>query len=138
MSGLTVSRVAKASNVNIETVRYYERRGLISKPPRTESGYRMFSHEAVDHIQFIKRAQDLGFTLEEIKNLLYVYKKEDYFPIEDMYQFAAVKIQEIEEKINHLNNFKSLLESAIIRQDSDPSFPKNECPIMRKLSEGGN
>lgn len=138
MSGLTVSRVAKASNVNIETVRYYERRGLISKPPRTESGYRMFSHEAVDDIQFIKRAQDLGFTLEEIKNLLYVYKKEDYFPIEDMYQFAAVKIQEIEEKINHLNNFKSLLESAIIRQDSDPSFPMNECPIMRKLSEGGN
>lgn len=138
MSGLTVSRVAKASNVNIETVRYYERRGLISKPPRTESGYRMFSREAVEDIQFIKRAQDLGFTLEEIKNLLYVYKKEDYFPIEDMYQFAEVKIQEIEEKINHLNNFKSLLESAIIRQDSDASFPKNECPIIKKLSKGGN
>ena len=50
-----------------------------------------------------RKEQDLGFTLKEIKNILYVYKKENYFPIEDMYQFAAIKIQEIEEKINHLN-----------------------------------
>jgi DNA-binding transcriptional MerR regulator len=135
MNGLTVSQVAKASNVHIETVRYYERRGLISAPPRTDSGYRMYANEAIDDIQFIKRAQDLGFTLEEIKNLLCVYKKEDYFPIEEMYRFAAVKIQEIEEKIHQLNNFKSLLESAIIRQDSEPALPKNQCPIIKKLSK---
>ncbi|MBD0383154.1 MerR family transcriptional regulator [Paenibacillus sedimenti] len=136
MKRLTVSQVAKASNVNIETVRYYERRGLISAPPRTHSGYRMYANEAVDDIQFIKRAQDLGFSLEEIKHLLCVYKKEDYFPIEEMSQFAAVKIQEIEEKIHQLNNFKSLLESAISRQESD--LPKNQCPIIKKLSESGD
>lgn len=56
MDGLTISQVAIRSNVHIETIRYYERRGLISKPPRSESGYRMFSHEAVEDIQFIWQA----------------------------------------------------------------------------------
>ena len=63
MNGLTISQIAKASNVNIETVRYYERRGLISEPPRTESGYRMFHKDVIQDIKFIKRAQDLGFRI---------------------------------------------------------------------------
>ncbi|MCD8502155.1 MAG: MerR family transcriptional regulator [Bacillaceae bacterium] len=70
MKGLTISQVAREANVNIETIRYYERRGLISEPPRTESGYRKFPQEVVNDIKFIKRTQDLGFTLEEIKSLL--------------------------------------------------------------------
>ncbi|MFC4969113.1 MerR family transcriptional regulator [Paenibacillus sp. GCM10023248] len=56
---------------------YYERRGLLINPPRSESGYRMYSNEAVEDIRFIKRAQDLGFTLDEIKTLLHVHKNED-------------------------------------------------------------
>jgi DNA-binding transcriptional MerR regulator len=78
MEGLTISQVAKASNVNIETIRYYERRGLIPEPPRTNSGYRMFSYEVIRDIQFIKRAQDVGFTLEEIKKLLSASNTEEF------------------------------------------------------------
>ncbi|MGM0875813.1 MAG: heavy metal-responsive transcriptional regulator [Bacillota bacterium] len=135
MKDLTVSQVAKAANVNIETIRYYEKRGLIPKPPRTESGYRMFSYETVEEIQFIKRAKDLGFTLEEIKTLLTICKDEEYFPTDEMYQFAILKVQEIEEKIQQLNNFKSLLELATKRPNSELPHPKNQCPIIKILSE---
>ena len=70
MTGFKISEVAEKSNVNIETVRYYEKRQLIPEPPRTRAGYRIFSLEDVDRIKFIKRSQELGFTLNEIKQLI--------------------------------------------------------------------
>jgi DNA-binding transcriptional MerR regulator len=70
MNALRTSDVAKEGGVNLETVRYYERRGLLPKPPRTPAGYRTFGTDAVRRLRFIKRAQDLGFSLKEIKELL--------------------------------------------------------------------
>ena len=70
MTSFTTGQLAKRANVNIETIRYYERRGIIPEPPRRESGYRQYPDNAVARIQFIKRAQELGFTLEEIQSLL--------------------------------------------------------------------
>lgn len=78
MQGLTISQVARKANVNIETVRYYEKTGLISKPPRMESGYRCFPPEVVKQITFVKRAQELGFTLSEIKELITIANGEHY------------------------------------------------------------
>jgi DNA-binding transcriptional MerR regulator len=95
MEGLTISQVAKQANVNIATIRYYERRGLISEPPRDKSGYRKFSEEVVKDIQFIKRTQDMGFTLDEIKRLLDV-SKDEKFRSEEVYAFAVSKAQEVE------------------------------------------
>ncbi|MEX2603214.1 MAG: MerR family transcriptional regulator, partial [Gracilimonas sp.] len=65
-----IGEVAKRANVNKETVRYYEKRKLIPKPDRRRSGYRIFTQRHIDQIRFIKRAQELGFTLSEIKELL--------------------------------------------------------------------
>lgn len=135
MNHLTIGELAKASNVKVATVRYYEKRGLIAKPPRTESGYRMFSQESVADIKMIKHAQDLGFTLEEIKKLILIYKIEDYFPTEEMYQFAKMKMIEIDEKITQLNNLKSLLENAMDFPVSELPPPKESCPLLKKLSE---
>ncbi|MCY9657126.1 MerR family transcriptional regulator [Paenibacillus chondroitinus] len=137
MNGLTVGQIAKEAGVNIETIRYYERRGLLPEPPRTNSGYRMFSLETVHDVRFIKRAQELGFTLEEIKRLLSIYRKDDYFPIEEMRQFATEKIGKIEEKIDQLNNFKSILEAVTKRSNSDTTLSKKSCLIMQTLSNGG-
>ncbi|RED75981.1 MerR family transcriptional regulator [Cohnella phaseoli] len=137
MNGLTMSQVAKASNVNIETIRYYERRGLISEPPRTESGYRMFPQHVIQDIEFIKRAQDLGFTLEEIKNLLSASSGDEEFHSEEMHDFASGKIEEIEKKIRDLNEMKVLLE-ALVEKCPGSGVPKNQCPIMKQLSEGVN
>ncbi|MBH5317857.1 MerR family transcriptional regulator [Paenibacillus sp. GSMTC-2017] len=136
MNGLTISQVASMSHVNIETVRYYERRGLISKPPRSESGYRMFTQQAVEDIRFIKKAQEIGFTLEEIRSLLSLYKNEVEIIPADMQRIALEKIQEIEEKVNQLNRFKALLESAINRHVSKLPFSIDQCPVMKGCSEG--
>lgn len=67
---LTIGGLAKNGAVNVETIRYYERQGLLPEPPRSSSGYRVFSMESVARIRFIKRAQGLGFSLNEIKELL--------------------------------------------------------------------
>lgn len=137
MIGFTISKVAKAAKVNVETVKYYEKRGLISKASRTESGYRVFSNAAVEDIQFIKRAQEMGFSLQEIKHLLSLIKQDDYYPTEEMYQFATRKVKEIEEKIIQLQNFKSLLESVTELPVSSLPLPKNQCPILRRIIKGG-
>jgi len=70
MKSLTISCLAKQAGVNLETVRYYERRGLLPRPPRNASGYRLFPAEAARRLRFIRRAQELGFSLTEIRELL--------------------------------------------------------------------
>ena len=70
MDRLTIGEVAEEANVNIETLRYYERRGIVPKPPRSVSNYRLYPEETVKRVLFIKSAQELGFTLKEIKQLL--------------------------------------------------------------------
>ncbi|MCQ6560250.1 MerR family DNA-binding protein [Paenibacillus mendelii] len=134
MRTLTVSQVAAASNVRMETVRYYERRGLITKPPRSESGYRMFTQ--VEDIQFIKRAQEIGFTLEEIRGILNLYKSEEFLPSKEMHQLAQAKVQEIDEKINRLQQFKALLEQVTTCPVSMMPLPKSQCPVIQKCKGG--
>ena len=70
MDALTIGGLADAAGVNIETIRYYERRGLLEEPPRTASGYRQYSQDDLWRLQFIARAKNLGFTLAEIGELL--------------------------------------------------------------------
>lgn len=131
MEGLTISQLAKACEVNIETIRYYERRGLISEPPRTESGYRNFPQEVVENIKFIKRTQDLGFTLEEIKTLLAASNDEN-FRSEEMRDFATSKMKEIETKIHDLQQMKTLLED-LARKCPGSGVSKGECPIIKNF-----
>ncbi|WP_243356357.1 MerR family transcriptional regulator [Bacillus litorisediminis] len=137
MKGLTRSEIAKASKVNIETIRYYERRGLISEPPRNNAGYRMYPQKVIKDIEFIKRAQDLGFTLEEIKDLQAASDGDKEFHSEEMLEFASEKIEEIEKKIRDLNEMKFLLEG-LVEKCPGSGVPKNQCPIMKQLSEGVN
>ncbi|MED4403573.1 heavy metal-responsive transcriptional regulator [Metabacillus fastidiosus] len=136
MNYYTISEVAKITNVNVATVRYYEKRGLVDKPTRNESGYRMFSDEVIENIKLIKQTQSLGFTLEEIKKILAIYKTESYFPAEEMYNFSVEKIGEIEEKITQLNRLKALLQAAVHCAGSELPLTKSSCPIIKILSKG--
>ncbi|WP_019412485.1 MerR family transcriptional regulator [Paenisporosarcina sp. TG20] len=131
MDGLTISQLAKACEVNIETIRYYERRGLIPEPPRNKSGYRNFPESTVKDIQFIKRTQDLGFTLKEIKNLLNASNDED-FRSEQVHDFATSKIKEIEEKIQNMYRMNALLED-LAQKCPGPGILKNDCPIIKNF-----
>ncbi|WP_026675595.1 MerR family transcriptional regulator [Alkalihalobacterium bogoriense] len=136
MKPLKISEVAKAASVNIETIKYYEKRGLLDKPERSHSGYRLFAESTVNDLLLIKKAKELGFTLREIEQLLAILKKEDYFPTESMHSFALQKINEISEKIAKLEQFKSLLETALSQPEDDSTLhQKQNCPIIKILKK---
>ena len=135
MKGLSISQVANATQVNNETVRYYEKRGLIPDPPRTESGYRVFPFEVIERIQFIKRAQELGFTLEEIKQMLLVSDDATIYDSKEIQEFATQKIDEIESKINDLQKMKFVLKD-LTKQCPGSGHPLEQCPIIKNFLGG--
>ncbi|HSH03997.1 MAG TPA: MerR family transcriptional regulator [Anaerolineae bacterium] len=128
--GLTVGKLAKAATVNVETLRYYERRGLLPEPPRTESGYRLYPKSAVERLRFIKGAQALGFTLEEIQELLNLRMDEQAHHA-DVRQRAEEKVVDIEHKIQALMAMKVALQELIEQCHGDG--PMGECPILEAL-----
>ena len=100
METLTIGQLALRGGVNLETIRYYEREGLIPPPPRKSSGHRAYSASAVRRLRFIKRAQELGFSLAEIRELLHLrLTRTSSAPT--LTQIDA-KTRDVEEKIRHL------------------------------------
>ena len=135
MKTLSTSQLAKGANVNIETIRYYERRGLLPEPKRRESGYREYSEDDVSRIKFIKRAQELGFTLKEISELL-ALRVDAKTTCNKVKKQAEAKIVDIEEKIRLLKKMKAALgKLASSCKDHDP---RHGCPILEYLNEQGN
>ena len=135
METLTIGQVAKQAGVNVETVRYYERQGLIPEPPRQASGYRQYNPDFVKRIQFIKRAQSLGFSLKEISELLALRVVSD-IACDDVKQHAEKKMADIEKKIQSLERIKTALAELVTccerREQS------SDCPILEVLEPGNN
>ena len=109
MGSLMIGRLAKLAKVGVETIRFYEREGLIDEPPRKESGYRQFPEETVLRVRFIKRAKELGFTLKEIRGLLSL-RVDSKATCEDVRKRAEAKISNIEQKIQTLKKMKTALQ----------------------------
>lgn len=126
--------VAERANVNKETVRYYEKRNLIPEPDRRRSGYRIFTQRHINQIKFIKRAQELGFTLSEIKELLELRMDEDT-TCSRIKSEAQEKYRDVQEKIEDLQRIKKTLLELI--DSCAGEGPKGECPILEAL-EGEN
>ena len=109
MKPLTIGQVARRASVGVETVRFYEREGLLNRPARSpSSGYRLYEDEVVARLQFILRAKALGFTLNEIKELLSL-RIDPGTSCEDVKARALVKIAAIEEKIRTLQRMRTAL-----------------------------
>lgn len=132
MRSLTIGQLAKATHVGVETVRYYERRGLLPEPPRRESGYRQFPVDAIRRIRFIKRAQNLGFSLREINQLLALSDGQDA-GCEEVRQFALEKVREIETKIDHFTRLRQILLDLVGKCQGEG--PVAHCPIIENLTE---
>ncbi len=135
MKTLSVGQLAKGASVNIETVRYYERRGLLPEPQRRESGYREYSPEDVFRIKFIKRAQELGFTLKEISELL-ALRVDSKTTCAKVKKQAEAKISGIEEKILLLKKMKAALGK--LASTCKDHKPQQGCPILEYLNEQSN
>ena len=127
---LTTGRLAHQTGVNLETIRFYERSGLLPAPPRLPSGYRTFPPDTPRRIHFIRRAQELGFTLAEIRELLdlSVSKHQDRAEVRSI---AHARLTEIESKIASLNAMKQALEH--LADQCTGHGPADECPILQAI-----
>ena len=130
MNSLTIGRLAKQAGVNLETVRFYERRGLLPKPPRSASGYRLFPTDSPRRLRFIRRDQELGFSLKEIRELLSL-RVSRTTTSRDIRTLAEAKIADIDAKIRSLDSMKKTLRK--LATVCDGCAPLAECPILESL-----
>jgi MerR family transcriptional regulator, mercuric resistance operon regulatory protein len=128
MLELTIGRVAAAAGVNVETIRYYQRRGLLEEPVKPLGGYRRYSAEMIKRIGFIKKAQALGFTLEDVAGLLQLETKKSCAVTRNL---AARKMASIEQKISQLEAMHTAL-SQLVRE-CDKQRKIGRCPIIESL-----
>lgn len=127
---LTIGKVARAANTGVETIRYYEREGLIEKPARSASGYRHYRADVIARLRFIRQAKELGFSLHEIKELL-ALKVAPRKSCADVRARAQVKIADVEQRIAQLNRMKRALVK--LAAACSGRGPTSECPILEAL-----
>lgn len=132
MTGLRVGEVAKQAGVNLQTIHYYERRGLLPKPPRTGSNYRAYPEDAVLRVRFIKRTQELGFSLQDIKELLSL-RAAPRAKCAEVLSRAKAKVQDIDEKITTPRRMRTALSK--LMEECEGALPVSQCPILESLGD---
>ena len=130
MNGLTIGKIAKQVGLGLDTIRFYERQGLIEPPLRTESNYRLYRDKDVVRIRFIKRAKKLGFSLNEIKELLSLRHNPNASKA-DIKNRTENKIKDIRQRVQDLSKMLHALES--LSAACDGQGPIDECPILEAL-----
>jgi len=122
--------VARAAGVNVQTLRYYERRGLLDEPPRRESGYRVYDGSAVQVVRFVKRAQELGFSLDEVEVLLELAGggPESCETAQDL---ARLRIAELDRRIADLLAMRESLTHLVATCARPPA--ERVCPLLRSI-----
>jgi len=132
MTRKTIAWVAKEAGVNAQTVLYYERRGLLPAPARSMNGYRVFNDASVRRIRFIKRAQELGFTLKQVMALL-ALQGEQNASCAEVSSMAANHLQDIVMKIHDLERMRDALIPLV--EACPKKGAMKDCPIMDSLDE---
>ncbi len=127
---MQIGAVADAAGVSVQTIRYYERIGLLAEPKRSHSGYRQYTSDVIHRLQFIHRAQDLGFTLEEIKELLQL-RVEEPGVCDTVKANATRKIRTIQQKIRRLEKMEEALDALV--DSCEERQTSAECPILEYL-----
>lgn len=134
-NNFTIGRLATAAGVGIDTVRFYERRGLLPAPRRTASGYRLYDADSISRIRFVRRAKDLGFTLDEIRNLLKL--QDNAGPKSEVKAITRLKLDQIDNKIADLTRMRTVLEKLSAECSGKGSV--SGCPIIEAMTgEEGN
>ena len=127
-----ITAFAEKCGVNKETIRYYEQKKLLQEPSRTKAGYRIYSDDDVKRVWFIKRIQELGFSLNEIYKLFGVVDK-DEVRCQDMFEFVSKKQKEVQKQIEDLKRIETMLDDLKQRCPDEKSL--HACPIIETLIE---
>lgn len=135
MHAISIGQLARAAEVGVETVRFYERKGLLDAPPRKESGYRQYDEGAVERLKFIRRAQLVGFTLKEIQDLLALRDDPDARRA-DVRERAAAKVADIDDRVRELLAMRASLTKLLATCEGDG--PASGCPIIAALRDSGS
>lgn len=130
---MTITQLARKAGVGTDTVRYYEKRGLLPKPPRRPSGYRIYDEEALRLLNFIRRAQTLGFSLQEIAELL-ALRRIPASACREVQAVAETKLRNVETKIRDLQGVRRALH---MLHDSCQRTKTPSCPILESLEAQG-
>jgi len=131
---MKIGQIAKASGVRIDTLRYYEKEGLIKPAHRTDAGYREYDQNAVQQMRFILKAKSLGFSLQEIRELLSLRIDREHHPCSEVKELAEAKLSSIEEKIAELQRMHNTLKriSDLCCGGSEPAI---HCSILDALEK---
>ncbi len=132
-TAMRIGEVAQRADVNVQTLRYYERRGLLPAPQRRPSGYREYPRDTVQLVRFIKRAQELGFTLHDIQELIDLRQNRTKSRVQ-VRALAAAKVSDIADRVRRLNAIKRALEELVNACSCDAASRK--CPIIEALDDG--
>ncbi len=127
---MTIGQLAKKAGLNVQTVRYYERIGLIDKPATNEAGYRIYPEKAVEVLRFIKHAKEIGFSLKQIAEIFLIDSDKNN-TCSRVKKLAQNKVAEIDKKINSLNLIKKELLNLI--SQCDAKTDKDDCPMLNVL-----
>jgi MerR family mercuric resistance operon transcriptional regulator len=130
MSLLNIGQIAKQTGVTVETVRFYEKQGLIATPERSESGYRQYPEDTLKRVRFIQRAKEAGFTLKDIGELL-ALRQEPGTSCSDIKLRATRKIEEVDQKMQELKRIRDALGRMIMKCSGRGSL--TDCPILEEL-----
>jgi MerR family copper efflux transcriptional regulator len=131
-TALSIGPLARSAGVGIDTVRYYEREGLLPPPRRTPSGYRSYTRETVGRLHFIRRAKDLGFSLDDIRDLLALSTDREH-GVHGVRQRAESRLADVERRLRELRRVQRGLKQLI---DACPGHgPLDTCPILAALGE---
>lgn len=128
---VTIGEISKQTRCNIETIRYYERIGLLSKPPRTEGGHRLYDHEQIKRLVFIRRSRKLGFSLDEIRTLFRLVDGQRY-TCQEVKGVTEQHLRDVSKKISDLRRLQKTLRS--ISSQCEGGLMPN-CPIIESLFE---
>ena len=133
-SSLQIGEIAAGSGVTVDTVRFYERQKLLPKAPRTSGGYRVFSSKAIEQIRFIKQAQELGFSLDEIKGLLKTGGAEECRQVRDL---LRRKLVEMDDQIRKMKAFRKTLANHLsaCNDEMEKKGRGAHCPVLFEIEK---
>lgn len=130
---LKIGEVSKQSGVGIEALRFYEKIGLLGRPPRTHSGYRLYDEEALERLEFIKRAQALGFSLAEIARII-SEKQAGQSPCREVRQIVRERLKELDERIKEMRRYQKELQAALAEWDKAGDRKGHVCGLIESAT----
>lgn len=126
---LKIGEVSKLSGIGIEALRFYEKSGLLERPARTYSGYRLYDESVLERLAFVKKAQLLGFTLDEIKQLI-AHKRKGENPCAEVREIVKARLEELDERIEQMMKYRDELASALAEWEETREAEGHVCGLI--------